>query len=111
MANLPQATNMGYHKDVAMVLERPKPTKGPSPTLTTVHRIENILRDAAENDEPPLSHAEIARRLPAAKTRPATVKAAVNHLGRFGLVAEGSKGVMWVLASDEVWNERRVPLK
>jgi hypothetical protein len=96
---------------VAIVLERPKPSKGPSPTLTTVHRIENILRDAAAKGEAPLSYAEIARRLPAAKTRPDTVKAAVRELQRFGLVAEGSKGVMWVLASDELWNRPSVPLE
>jgi hypothetical protein len=93
-----------------MQLARPRPTQGPSPTLTTVHRIENILRDAAEEGEPPLSYAEIARRLPAAKTRPETVKASVAELRRFGLVAEGSKGVMWVLAPDALWNKPSVPL-
>lgn len=102
---------MGCHKHVAMQLQRPKPTAGPSPTLTTVHRIENILRDAAAEGEPPLSYAEIARRLPAAKTRPETVKTAVAELKRFGLVAEGSKGVMWVLVSAEIYNRPRVPLK
>lgn len=102
---------MEYHKYVSVTLERPQPSKGPSPTLTTVHRIENILRDAADNGEPPLSYAEIARRLPAAKTRPETVKAAVAELNRFGLVAEDpKKGVMWVLVSEEVYNRPSVPL-
>lgn len=95
-----------------MLIAKPKPIKGHSPTLATVHRIELVLRKAAEKGEGPLSYAEIERRLPAKKTRRESTKAAVAELKRFHLVAEGKKGVMWVLAeSDEAWNKPTVPLR
>lgn len=94
-----------------LLVAEPRPAKGPSPTLTTMHRIERVLRDAARRGEPPLSYAEIERRLPAKKVRRETLKAAVRELGRFHLVAEGSKGVMWVqTTSDTVWRRPREPL-
>lgn len=95
-----------------MLIAKPRPTKGPSPTLDTIHRIELVLRKAAEKGEGPLSYAEIERRLPVKKARRETTKTAVAELKRLGLVATGSKGVMWVVVeSDELWNRPTVPLE
>lgn len=94
-----------------MLIREPPSIRGPSPTLTTVHRVERILRAAARRGEPPLSIAEIARRLPPKKVRRETVKAAIGELARFHLVAVGSKGAMWVLTeSDAVWSRAAEPL-
>lgn len=94
-----------------MVAE-PGEAKGPSPTLTTLHRVERVLRTAARRGEPPLSYAEIERRLPVKKVRRETLKAVLQELRRFHLVAEGSKGVMWVLTTDDrVWSRPRRPLR
>lgn len=94
-----------------MLLDKPKISKVPGPTLATVHRVELILRKAAEKGEPPLSLAEIERRLPAKKTRRETTKAAVAELSRLSLVARGPKGVMWVVAtSDAIWSKAREPI-
>lgn len=88
-----------------MMLEKPKPLKA-NPTLATFRRVQQILQGA----EGPLSFAEIARRLPAAKTRPETVKACVAELSRLGFVAIGSKGVFWAYASPETWSRKTEPL-
>ena len=102
---------MGDHNYVAVLVAPPRVLKGPSPTLATVHRIERVLRRAAAKGDGPLSFAEIGRRLPAKKVRRETVKAAVEELQRFHLVAHGSRGVMWVLATDDdVWQKPREPL-
>ena len=94
-----------------MLIAKPRRTPGPSPTLETLHRIENVLREAARAGEGPLSYAEIERRLPVKKIRRQSVKSAIDELRRFHLVAQGHKGVMWVMAeSDAVWNRRREPL-
>lgn len=81
-----------------MLLEKPKPMKA-NPTLATFQLVQEILQKA----DGPLSFAEVARRLPAAKTRPETVKACVAELSRLGFVAIGSKGIIWAYASPEVW--------
>ncbi|MBI2077412.1 MAG: hypothetical protein HYT80_03440 [Euryarchaeota archaeon] len=95
-----------------MLIHEPQTDLAHSPTLFTLHRVERVLRDAAARGEPPLSHAEIARRLPVKKIRRETVKACVAELARFHMVAEGKAGVMWVFtSSDDVWRRRRVPLR
>lgn len=102
---------MRYHKYVVVLIQKPPVIEGPSPRLDTLHRIESILREAARRGEGPLSYAEIERRLPVKKIRRATLKAVLAELRRFHLVAEGSKGVLWVFAEDdEVWNRPREPL-
>ncbi len=70
----------------------PKRIEGRGPTLATLNEIERILRKAGE----PLSLNEIKRRMRAKSVQHAAVRMAVDHLGRYGLVVEGSKGVMWV---------------
>ena len=103
---------MGYPKYVGVQIERPRPSKGSSPTLRTLHKIELVLREAAERGEGPLSYAEIERRLPVKKARREATKAAIAELKRFHLVAEGSKGVMWVFAdSDSAWDAPTEPLE
>jgi hypothetical protein len=62
------------------------------PTMATIEEIELILRKA----NGPISLNEIKRRMRAKSVPHATVRLAVNHLIRYGLVVEGSKGVMWV---------------
>ncbi len=56
---------------------------------------------AAASDEGPVSLAEVGRRLPAKRVRHETVRACVDELKLLGFVSEGSKGVMWTLASAE----------
>lgn len=87
-----------------MVLTRlPMPPKlaGRGPTLSTLHGIERILRDA----EGPLSLNEIKRRMSAKAARHSMVRQAVDEFKRLGFVIEGSKGVLWVLnLSPRVWS-------
>jgi hypothetical protein len=79
----------------------PKEWPGPSPLLRTVHEVERILRAAQTKDEGPLRLAEIKRRLGAKNVRHSTVRACIEDLKRFYLVAEDPKrGVMWVLNED-----------
>jgi hypothetical protein len=70
----------------------PKRIEGRGPTLATVNEVERILRRA----DGPLSLNEIKRRMRAKAVQHSAVRATVDHLGRYGLVVEGSKGVMWV---------------
>ena len=80
--------------------------------MATMHRIELILRKAAQRGEPPLAYAEIERRLPVKKARRDTTKAVIAEFKRLSFVAEGAKGVMWVLTtSDEVWGKPRTLLR
>lgn len=73
----------------------------PSPRMSTVHAVAGLLKAAAEADEDPLSLAEIGRRLPAKRVRHETVRACVDELELLGFVTQGSKGVMWTLASTQ----------
>lgn len=99
---------MWYHTYVDMLVEEPTDHPGPSPTLETLHRVERVLRQAAQAGDGPLSYAEIERRLPVKRIRRSTLKAALAELPRFHLVAEGSKGVMWVATeTDAVWDRPR----
>ena len=93
------ATYRWYPIYASVLLEKPKALKA-NPTLATFQLVQQILQQA----EGPLSFAEVARRLPAAKTRPETVKACVAELSRLGFVAIGSKGIIWAYASPETWN-------
>src|SRR5687768_1267166 len=94
------------------ILYPPAKEAVPSPRLATVHAIARILKEAADHDEPPLSLAEVGRRLPAKRVRHETVRASVDELKLLGFLTEGSKGVMWTLASrDEVWRKPRVQLR
>lgn len=103
-------TNMGTHILVDVLIERPKPIKGHAPTLTTMHRIEVVLREAADAHEGPLSFAEIARRLPAAKVRPETVRVVAAEFRRLGLATWGSTGAFWTAVPDDVARVPREPL-
>lgn len=94
-----------------MQIERPVEIAGANPRQSTLHEIENVLRAAAEKREGPLSFAEIGRRLAAAKTRPEAIRAAVADLCRYKLAVLGSKGVMWVVAPESVWNRPHRPLR
>ncbi len=81
-------------------LPRPPKLEGRGPTLSSLHEIERILRDA----EGPLSLNEIKRRMSAKAVRHSTVRQAVEEFKRLGFVIEGSKGVVWVLnLSPNVW--------
>ncbi len=80
----------------------PEREASPSPTLSTVHAVASVLKEAAANDEDPLSLAEIGRRLPAKRVRHHTVRACVDELKLLGFITEGPRGVMWTLASTDV---------
>ena len=86
----------------------PRSTKAPSPRLATVHKVEEILRSAAADDEGPLRFAEIKRRMRAKSVRHATVRACVEELKRLRLVTEDPiRGVMWTLHEDpRFWSRR-----
>lgn len=77
----------------------PETEASPSPRMSTVHAVAAILKEANAQDEEPLSLAEIGRRLPAKRVRHETIRACVDELALLGFVTEGSKGVMWTLAS------------
>ena len=90
----------------------PREVRGPSPLLRTVHEVETILRAAAANDEGPLRLAEIKRRLAARSVRHTTVRACIEELKRFNLVAEDARrGVMWVLHEDPAFWSKKGLLK
>ena len=81
-----------------------------NPTLRTLHQVERILRAAARKGEPPLSYAEIGRRMPAKSVRFDVVKTAVLELARFDLVAVGSDGIHWAVVPESVWSRPSAPL-
>lgn len=59
--------------------------------------------------EPPLSLAEVARRMEAKRVRHATVRAAVDFLAQLGFVTRGSKGAQWTHTRDRAfwWAARK----
>ncbi len=61
-------------------------------TLSTLHEIERILREA----HGPLSLNEIKRRMSAKAVRHETVRMAVDEFTRLGFVVRGRTGVVWV---------------
>jgi len=83
-----------------VALPRPPKLEGRGPTLSTLHEIERILRDA----DGPLSLNELKRRMSAKATRHSMVRQAVDEFKRLGFVIEGEKGVVWVLnLSPKIW--------
>ena len=82
-----------------MLLEVPKNVEGNGPTMATLVEVGQILETARR--EPPLSLAELARRMKAKRVRHSTVRAAVNFLPRLGFVTVGSGGVQWTYTRDE----------
>jgi hypothetical protein len=79
-------------------IPRPEAGDGPSPTLPTLHEVEEILRRARARDEAPLSLAEIERRMEAKQVRHATLRACVDGFVRLGFATEDpGEGVMWTL--------------
>ena len=94
-----------------MLLEMPDSVKGSGPSMATLVEISRILESA--RGEPPLSLAEVARRMPAKRVRHSTVRTCVDFLEGLGYVTAGSKGVQWTLVRDEkLWKtvRRGVPL-
>ena len=62
------------------------------PTLQTLQMVESVLRKQSK----PVSLNRIKELLPRKVMHP-TLRMAIEHYKRLGCVAEGSKGVMWVL--------------
>jgi Fe2+ or Zn2+ uptake regulation protein len=89
-----------------MMLELPKSVKGNGPTMTTLVEVGQVLE--AAKGEPPLSLAEIERRMKAKRVRHAAVRASVDFLERLGFVTLGSQGVQWTHTRDErFWEAAR----
>lgn len=96
---------------LSVVRVEPPPTKlKANPTLETVHAVERILREAYANREPPLSYAEIGRRLPAKRTRFEVIQTSVLELVRHKFVTVGSDGVMWIVQDPRARAARHEPL-
>ncbi|HLE96797.1 MAG TPA: hypothetical protein VI997_05450 [Candidatus Thermoplasmatota archaeon] len=81
-----------------MLMEMPASVEKNGPTMAQIVEIGRILENAAE--EPPLSLAEIGRRMSAKRVRHSTVRACVDFLARVGVITTGSKGAQWTFASD-----------
>lgn len=79
-----------------MPMLMPAPLDGRGPTLSTLHEVERILREAQET----LSLNEVKRRMKAKAVPHATVRTVIDEFKRLGLVSEGSKGVLWTLQTD-----------
>lgn len=90
---------------MAELVYPPLTEASPSPRMATVHAVARLLKEAAESDESPLSLAEVGRRLPAKRVRHETLRACVDELKILGFVTEGSKGVMWTLATTKARDE------
>lgn len=82
-----------------------------NPTLATVHAVERILRDAHAAREPPLSYAEIERRMPAKRVRFEVLQASVLELARCKWVSVGSDGIIWIVQDPRARQPRHVPLE
>ncbi len=89
-----------------MLLELPESVEGNGPTLATLVEVGQILEAAKR--EPPLSLAEIGRRMEAKRVRHSTLRASVDFLARLGFVTVGSKGVLWTHTRDaRFWDAAR----
>lgn len=90
-----------------MFMRLPDTVEGNGPTLATLVEVGRILEQARR--EPPLSLAEVARRMAAKRVRHATVRAAVDFLTQLGFVTRGSKGVQWTHTRDPAfwWAARK----
>lgn len=93
-----------------MLIEDPPTVRKANPTLGTLHAVERILRDAYKAREPPLSYAEIERRMPAKRVRFEVIQASVLELARHRLVTVGSDGVLWVVQDPRARRSRHRPL-
>lgn len=82
-----------------MLMELPESVRGDGPRMSTVVEVGGIL-EAAEG-EPPLSLAEIGRRMSAKRVRHEAVRASVDFLHRLGFVTVGSKGAQWTHTTNE----------
>lgn len=89
---------MSHDESILMFLELPASVKGQGPTMATIVEIAQVLEEA--QTEPPLSLAEITRRMTAKQVRHATVRACVDFLDRLGLVTADPEGVQWTLNRD-----------
>lgn len=84
--------------------ELPPSVKGQGPTLATLVEVAHILEKARHG--PPISLAEIGRRMAAKQVRHATIKASVEFLQQMGYVVQGSKGVLWTYNPDaRLWQD------
>jgi len=89
-----------------MLLRLPESVRGNGPTLATLTEVGQILE--AAKGEPPLSLAEVGRRMRAKRVRHATIRATVDFLAQLGFVTMGSKGVQWTHTRDErFWTAAR----
>ncbi len=93
-----------------MLIEKPPLSTKANPTLETVHAVERVLRAAYDAREPPLSYAEIERRMPAKRVRFESIQASVMELARHKFVVVGSDGVMWVVQDGRARKSRHVKL-
>lgn len=94
-----------------MMVEPPASMEGRGPTMSTIVEISRILQSA--ESEPPLSLAEIGRRMTAKRVRHSTIRATVDFLAQMGFITLGSKGAQWTYTRDErFWEAARegVPL-
>jgi hypothetical protein len=94
-----------------MLIELPDSVEGQGPSMATLVEVSQVLE--AARHEPPLSLAEVGRRMDAKRVRHSTVRACVDFLERLGFVTTGSKGVQWTLVRDDkLWKavERGRPL-
>jgi hypothetical protein len=74
--------------------------------MATLVEVAHILE--AARLEPPLSLAEVGRRMDAKRVRHATVRSCVDFLEGLGYVTTGSKGVQWTLTRHEkLWGAVR----
>lgn len=80
-------------------MELPRSVKGDGPRMATIVEIGRILE--AAQDGPPLTLAEIERRMPAKRVRHATLRASVDFLHKLGFVTVGSLGAQWTHRGDE----------
>ncbi len=78
--------------------------------MATVVEIGQILEEA--RGEPPLSLAEIGRRMEAKRVRHSTLRATVDFLAQMGFVTLGSQGAQWTHTRDErFWKAARVGVR
>jgi len=81
-----------------MLLRPPASLQGNGPTLSTLIEVGQVLEQARR--EPPLSLAEIGRRMRAKRVRHSTLRASVDFMERLGLVTIGRQGVQWTHTRD-----------
>jgi hypothetical protein len=89
-----------------MLVQLPRSVEGRGPSLSTLVEVAQILE--AASGEPPLSLAEVGRRMSAKRVRHSTLRATVDFLASLGFVTTGSKGAQWTLVRDrKFWTAAR----